>query len=560
MSHCFNPNCTRPQNPDDAQFCLNCNSGLVLRSQGETHLSSHYRGIQLLGQGGFGRTFLAVDESQSSKPRCAIKQFFPQGIDPKKASALFQQEAKQLERLGDHSQIPKWLGYFEQDGYQYLLQEFIDGKNLAQELFEKGAYTEKKIRQLLEDLLPVLEFIHRHKIIHRDIKPENIIRRRITSGNQGNLVLVDFGAAKVMTDGMLPKTGTMIGSAAYTAPEQLRGKAVFASDIYSLGVTCIHLLTEVSPFDLFDSQEGIWVWRDYLKTSVSDELGKILDKMLQGATSRRYHSASAVLQYLNPRQTYVNAFPRLKVPAENLDKPSENFQPQPATKTEYRNQSQAKIIEEKLQAALDSFQVKIQVSWVKSNQLTVVINRQQDTVVHYAYLAKLIGSQLTQLQLKNIRYVKLLGRVSQKNVPEWKKLLTLDRRTQLKNQLIQLQAHPAYAQVSQVKSRNFWLNKINQKAFWMDIFMGVMIVFIFSSNVIIFTPLMSLAITAAFIWVKNLVSKNSEIEIGMLFGTISTLFVLFGLMDIKVGNQGIFGMILAGVFVAMPMLYSKGNY
>ena len=130
---------------------------------------------------------------------------------------------------------------------------------------------------LLADLLPVLQFIHERNVIHRDIKPENIIRRRSPSISGslssatvvGSHVLVDFGAAKFVTAAALMETGTRIGSAVYVAPEQVRGKAIFASDIYSLGVTCIHLLTSVSPFELMD-MDGSWIWRDFLEnTSVS---------------------------------------------------------------------------------------------------------------------------------------------------------------------------------------------------------------------------------------------------------------------------------------------------
>ncbi len=569
MSHCFNPNCTRPHNPNDAQFCQNCGSVLVLHSRSENAQTSRYRGIQLIGEGGFGRTFLAVDESQPLQPRCAIKQFFPQGKHGKKAAELFLQEANQLQHLGQHPQIPQWLGYLEQDGYQYLVQEFIEGKNLAQELFEKGALNEDQVIKLLKDLLPVLEFIHSHKIIHRDLKPENIIRRRAESGTAGDLVLVDFGAAKLMTGGLLPKTGTMIGSAAYTAPEQLMGKAVFASDIYSLGVTCIHLLTEVSPFDLFDSQEGSWAWRDYLKQPVSDELGSLLDKMLQGATSRRYNSAGAVLRQLNPRPTYVEVLPGLKItPEMGSDSPGkagQNFTPtfdhsSPKLVKKSRNLTEADKIKATLQEVLDAYNVRVQVSFVKKHQLTVVINRPKNTAVNYVYLAKVIGHQLTQLKLKNIRQVKLLGRLNQSSVPEWKKLLVIDRKTQLKNQLVQLQTHPVYLQFSEVGSQKFWMNTVYKKEFWVDVLMGSMIAFIFSSNVIIFTPFMSLVIAFGFIKVKSLVSETSEIAINNLFGTIATLFILFGLLDLKVGTQGIFGVILAGICIAMPMFYSKGNY
>ncbi|MBD1839461.1 protein kinase [Coleofasciculus sp. FACHB-64] len=290
--YCLNPNCKQPENPGNAAICESCGSQLLL--------SDRYRAIKPIGQGGMGRTFLAVDISQPSEPRCVIKQFFPQqqGTNNRqKAAELFRQEATRLEVVGKHHQIPELLAYFEQDDHQYLVQQFIDGENLAQELAQKGPFKEVEIRQLLQSLLPVLQFVHSQQMIHRDIKPENIIRNR----RDGKLVLVDFGAAKYATETMLGKTGTVIGSAAYTAPEQVKGKAIFASDLYSLGVTCIHLLTQIPPFDLSDTSEDTWVWRHFLKTPVSKQFGSILDKMLQTGTKRRYQSADEVLQDLNGR-------------------------------------------------------------------------------------------------------------------------------------------------------------------------------------------------------------------------------------------------------------------
>ncbi len=289
MSYCLNPNCQNSQNLAGTLLCQSCGSKLLLRE--------HYRALKPIGQGGFGRTFLAVDEDKPSKPRCVIKQFFPQtqGTDnTQKAAELFEQEAVRLDNLGRHPQIPNLLAYFIQDGQQYLVQEFIDGQNLAQALAESGVFSETQIRDLLNSLLAALEFIHSHNVIHRDIKPENIIRRC-----DGQLVLVDFGAAKYATGTALARTGTVIGSAGYVSPEQSVGRAVFASDIYSLGLTCIHLLTQVEPFDLYSDSEGDWVWRSYLNSPVSDELGQILDKMLFSATKRRYQTAGEVLKDLN---------------------------------------------------------------------------------------------------------------------------------------------------------------------------------------------------------------------------------------------------------------------
>lgn len=284
ICYCFNRDCSEPKNDRNAQTCVSCGSSLLLQSR--------YRALQLIGQGGFGRTFKGVDESQPSQPYCAIKQFWvePNSQNKSKASKLFEQEAKRLEVLGNHPQIPTVQNYFVEEKEQYLVQEFIDGENLAQ----KKVWHEADIEGLLLNILPVIKFVHSRQVIHRDIKPENIVRRH----SDNSLVLVDFGAAKVVTEAIANKTGTVIGSAAYTAPEQLKGKAVFASDLYSLGVTCVHLLTQVHPFTLFDSGENTWNWRHYLSQPVNDKLGKILDKMLEGAVNKRYQTATGILHAL----------------------------------------------------------------------------------------------------------------------------------------------------------------------------------------------------------------------------------------------------------------------
>ncbi|WP_293056691.1 bifunctional serine/threonine-protein kinase/formylglycine-generating enzyme family protein [Okeania sp. SIO2B3] len=305
MTQCLNPNCLE-SNPPETKFCQSCNEKLVLVER--------YRALKIIGRGGFGRTFQAVDEFKPSKPFCVIKQFLPQSQKTEnlsKAALLFAQEAERLDTLGRHPQIPELLAYFTQDNRQYLVQEFIDGQNLQQELKESGAFNERQILELLKSLLPVLEFIHSQQVIHRDIKPENIIRRknnnqlypvRARSSPENNIILVDFGIAKFVTKKALAVTGTIIGSEGYAPPEQAIGKATFSSDIYSLGVTCIHLLTEVEPFKLFDVGEGEWIWRKYLKSKVSDQVGNLLDKMIVRATNKRFQNPGEILSLIN--QTY----------------------------------------------------------------------------------------------------------------------------------------------------------------------------------------------------------------------------------------------------------------
>ncbi len=299
MSYCVTPGCLTPQNQHQSRFCLSCGCKLSLKER--------YRSIQPIGSGGFGRTFLAVDEDIPSKPRCVIKQLYLQtqnSLILKKAVELFHQEAEHLDELGKHPQIPTLFAHFEQSKHLYLVQELIEGKTLQQELEQGGVFNETQIWELLRDLLPVLKFIHARQVIHRDIKPANIIRRR----SDNKPVLIDFGVSKLISATGLLHTGTTVGSAEYMAPEQTKGKALPASDFYSLGVTCIYLLTHISPFDLIDIINNRWVWRDFLPpgTQVSDRLGKILDQLLQHTIADRYQSASDVLQALNSTQPAAN--------------------------------------------------------------------------------------------------------------------------------------------------------------------------------------------------------------------------------------------------------------
>ena len=298
MSYCINSLCQNPQNLDRATVCKSCGSNLLLKGR--------YRVFHTLGQNLADRTFLAVDEDQPSAPRCVIQQFFGAEIvadGQKQQFRTFRASASALDELGKHPQIPKLLASFELDGCQYLVQEYIDGRNLATQLSEKGVFKEIHIWYLLSELLPVLQFVHENQLIHRDIKPSNIIHRKSTPENlhslsresSGGLVLVDFGAAIPANSGPL-KTDTVTGSAEYSAPEQIQGQAIPSSDIYSLGVTCIHLLTGMSTFDLFDIKTDSWVWRDYLKVPVSARLGRILDQMVHREPSKRYRSTEAILK------------------------------------------------------------------------------------------------------------------------------------------------------------------------------------------------------------------------------------------------------------------------
>lgn len=320
MFYCSNPRCSNPFNPDNSKFCQSCGV------QGLTPLfRNRYRVIRLLGEGGFGRTYEAVDTDRMDDP-CVIKQFMPQfhGTSAiEKATELFQQEAKRLYELGEHPQIPRLIAYFEQDQRLYLVQELIQGQNLLAELTQQGVFNEEKIWQLLADLLPVLKFVHDRNVIHRDIKLENIIRRRTSlnpsllktrtlrnsvfrKGGRGDLVLIDFGVSKQVTGSLMSKSGTTVGTRGYSPMEQMRGQVFPGSDLYSLGITCLRLLTNCLPQvdgsdELYDPTKGIVNWRKKLPphTSLSLKLGEVLDKLIQDYLINRYQSADEVIKALN---------------------------------------------------------------------------------------------------------------------------------------------------------------------------------------------------------------------------------------------------------------------
>ncbi|ALB39518.1 serine/threonine protein kinase [Anabaena sp. WA102] len=296
MSQCLNPACIYP-NPQGTNFCQECGDKILL--------DDRYRPIKFLGEGGFGRTFQAVDEKRLNTP-CVIKQFLPQQTGSaalQKATELFQQEAQRLQELGKHPQIPDLEAFFSQDDRLYLVQDFIDGQNLLEEFQNQGTLNEPQIRNILIELLPVLQFIHDNKVIHRDIKPENIIRSK-----KGKLFLIDFGVSKETSGSILTRIGTTVGTPGYAPPEQLRGTAYHNSDLYSLAVTCVRLLTghfqkSDGSDQLFDTNRMQWTWRKYV--SLSQELIDVLETMLQDIPANRYQSATEVLAALANQKTIV---------------------------------------------------------------------------------------------------------------------------------------------------------------------------------------------------------------------------------------------------------------
>lgn len=297
MSYCTNSACSKPVNPPRVTHCQACGSPLRLRDR--------YRPIKTLGRGGFGTTFLARDESLPGHPYCVIKQLRPSTDAPQvleMARDLFQREAKILGKIGSHPQLPRLLDYFERSQEFFLVQEFINGKTLQQEVRLGGPFSEAGVKQFLSEFLPIIRYVHNNKVIHRDIKPANLIRR----DEDKKLVLIDFGAVKdkvnpaqIDSPDQTALTAYAVGTPGYAPPEQMAMRPVYASDLYAVGVTCIYLLTGTSPKDFdYDPTTGEILWRGLVK-DVSEHFADVLQKMLEISVRHRYQSVEGILRDLD---------------------------------------------------------------------------------------------------------------------------------------------------------------------------------------------------------------------------------------------------------------------
>lgn len=265
-------------------------------------LARRYQVIDPLGSGGFGQTFKARDLYLPGNPLCVVKQLKPVVRDKATlatAKRLFDSEAETLYQLGSHSQIPGLLAHFEEENQFYLVQEFIDGEPLDQIIGRGKKLSETYVRQLLEDILQVLAFVHNHGVIHRDIKPANLMRR-----NQDNkIVLIDFGAVKQVHHQAANYHGqsqltVAIGSPGYMPKEQLRGQPRFSSDVYAVGMIGLEALSGLFPKDLpTDSRTGeVCVVECQKVVAIEPDFAAILARMISDDFSHRYTTAQEALQ------------------------------------------------------------------------------------------------------------------------------------------------------------------------------------------------------------------------------------------------------------------------
>ncbi|MGB7416551.1 MAG: serine/threonine-protein kinase [Thermosynechococcaceae cyanobacterium] len=258
-------------------------------------LAGRYKIIKKFKNGGFSQTYLAKDLQHPDQQRCVIKKLQPPDTDNftvNAANQLFTEEVNVLKRLGHHTQIPQLYTTFTEDQELYLVEEFMPGHSLAQELRWGRRLKEAKILALLQSILTPLAFVHRQGIIHRDIKPENLIR----SQSDQSIALIDFGS----TQRNRSSSTAVVGTDGYIAPEQLQGYPTLASDVYAVGIIALQALTGINPTKRtfkIDEQTGGIRWKKYPKISV--DLATIIDAMVCSNVRQRYRSASEALSRIN---------------------------------------------------------------------------------------------------------------------------------------------------------------------------------------------------------------------------------------------------------------------
>ncbi len=290
-------------NQGNNRFCTQCGEPLPLSPQ--QMIDNRYQIVRILGQGGFGRSYLALDTK--SQKQCVLKEFAPQveaKQDLQKAKELFEREASVLRTL-QHSQIPRFHSSVQvqvrDKNLFFLVQDYIEGDNYLDLLEQRQGnnFSEEEVVDLLQQILPVLTYIHSQNVVHRDISPDNLIWRR----SDKKPVLIDFGGVKQLPASkgfwftQLGANRTLLGKKGYAPEEQLRqGKAFPSSDLYSLAVTALVLLTGKEPQKLYDSYHGTWRWGEEIK--VNSNLEGVLKKMLAYKPSDRYQNAADVLKDL----------------------------------------------------------------------------------------------------------------------------------------------------------------------------------------------------------------------------------------------------------------------
>lgn len=260
-------------------------------------LSNRYYLCEPIAKKNYSQVYLARDIAKHRK--CIVKRLDLSSCSLKLGQVIegmFWREAKILQKLsGKHPQIGQFYNYFREDDSCYLVQEWIPGISLEQ-LQLQQQFSESQTREILLNLLPVLEYIHSQEIIHHDIKPDNIILR-----SHDNLpVLIDFGVAREVSDRQEPTS--IVGTPGYMSLEQAMGQIAYDNDLYNLGSTAVHLLTG-SPDNANQRHQ------------IKDQnLKQVIERAIAREPKRRYSSAKAMRLALSSSTTTTEVQPKQGFP------------------------------------------------------------------------------------------------------------------------------------------------------------------------------------------------------------------------------------------------------
>lgn len=275
MVYCLNPVCTQPRNRIGIDTCQFCGQSLTL--------GNRYQAQQLLSRRSSVRTFLASATDPAVAQRYIVQQILQVG-------PRWESLAQTLQGLPEGLALTPLVAAIDIAPILYVIEPEVPGESLAQVFRQEGPWTEVQIWQLLSDLLPTLQVLHDQQLFYGDIKPDNLIR----TTRHAQPTLVNLASMQML--GVVPARFSLEGIAdpEYSPPEQVRGQPRAASDLYSLGLTCLHLLTGLAPWDLLSSlaQDAV-PWPD----ATSHALQQVLWQLTAPQVEMRLPTVSAVWQF-----------------------------------------------------------------------------------------------------------------------------------------------------------------------------------------------------------------------------------------------------------------------